>query len=168
MQSVRLLVANLRGSLSFKCGCFVFWLAILCLTSVLPDSQAQSTNNPYDPGEISFTTSTFSAAEADGTAMITLTRTGQWGIVYVDVIVTDGTATNNVNYKSAATNTLVFSNLQTQAKFPITILSDGKTNKTGTFVSANLSLTNARPATNRICIEDRYPSVMDRYQIDGG
>jgi uncharacterized delta-60 repeat protein len=152
MQSVRLFVANLRGSLSFKCGCFVFWLAIFCFTSILPQAFAQSTNapiNPYDAGEISFTTSTFNAAEADGKAIITLTRTGQWGIVYVDVIVTDGTATNKVNYTSAVTNTIVFSNLQTQASFPIAIIPDGKTNKSGTFVSANLSLTNARPATNQ-------------------
>src|SRR4051794_36249435 len=148
MRSVRLLVANLKGSPSVKCGGFFVWLAILSFLSLLLAVQAQSTNIPtYNAGEISFTTDKFTAGEGDGTALITLTRNDQWGIVLVDLIVTDGGATNGVNYKVPGTNTIIFSNLQTRATLPITIMADNKTNTNSLTVS--LTLTNARPATNQ-------------------
>ena len=143
MQSVRLLVANLKCSLSVKCGGLFCWLATVSFLSLL-------SVNAQLGGDISFTSGKFEVGEGDGNALITLTRNNEWGIALVDVIVEDGTATNGVQFTCAKTNTLIFSNLQTRAQFTIAIAQNSATNTGGAAsVTAKLKLANARAATNQ-------------------
>jgi uncharacterized delta-60 repeat protein len=141
MRSLRLLRAvqnNLakQGSALNRGVCFI----VLLLGSLVAQGQIA-------PGAFKFTTGTFTAGEGDGQLLIAVTRTNGVGKMAVDVQISDGTATNKTDYSAPTNVTLTFSNYQTSVTFPITI-TDNSAIRTGAQASANLVLTNARPAAD--------------------
>lgn len=142
MRSVRLFLANWR-SRALKRGLKPFGFALLFLAS-------QAATHAQLGGNLFFTTNKFVVGEKDGTALITVTRDNEWGTVLVDLVVTNGTATNGVQFSApAATNTLVFSNFQTSVTVPFTITDNSTTNAgSAPALIGKLMLANPRAATN--------------------
>ncbi|MBD2026279.1 Calx-beta domain-containing protein [Leptolyngbya sp. FACHB-711] len=77
------------------------------------------------PGQIQFGSNTIQVNEADGTASITLTRTGgSSGAVSVQLNSTGGTAQNLLDYNLAAPLTVNFANGETQQVVSVPIVND--------------------------------------------
>lgn len=120
----------------------------LCAASLLLASSRQAQAQTVPQSEFRFTSSSYETSESSGALTITVTRTNSFlGKLLVDAIVQDGTgksaATNGIQYKVNATNTLVFNDFQTSASFDINILDDSKTNGNRNF---GVILANPRPA----------------------
>lgn len=139
-----------RPTVFFKRSIFpVFGFAAAVLALLCSSAVAQPLVQTNLGGSFTFTSSVFEAAESEGTAIISVTRfrEGQvYGKMLVDVVVSNGTATNGQQFTAKATNTLVFSNFQSVASFPISIRDNAQfaTNTPSTI--ANLKLENPRPA----------------------
>jgi hypothetical protein len=79
------------------------------------------------PGQLQFSTSTYSVAESGGSATITVTRTGgSAGTVTVHYATSNGTALASTDYTST-NGTLTFNPGDTSETFTIPILNDGQT-----------------------------------------
>ena len=104
------------------------------------------------PGVVGFAVSEYFVNEADGNAVITLTRTnGSDGVVSIQYTTTNGTATAGVDY-TASTGTLTFLDGQPSASFNVPIING---TKAGPDTSVNLRLFNpsggvALGATNAV------------------
>lgn len=86
--------------------------------------------------------------EGEGVALVTVTRSTDFGKMQVDLLAKDGTATNNVDFKidPSGTNliTLTFDHLQTAVTVPVEIFDNSSTN--GADSTGKLELANVRPA----------------------
>src|SRR5690348_12587777 len=119
MRKVRMILAQVRLSLDAAVS-FRGWCAVLLLSVMLP-SFAQT------GGSFSFATNRFAVSEGDGLALVVITRTSDVGVMMVDLIAENGTATNGVDFTlDPATNTIVFSHFQTAVTVPIEV-SDNST-----------------------------------------
>src|SRR5207244_4269397 len=77
------------------------------------------------PGQLQFSSATYSVAENAGNASLTITRTGgSDGTVTVQVSITGGTATSGTDYTPPANNTLSFGPGVTSQNLSIPILDD--------------------------------------------
>ncbi len=142
MRSVRLFLASRLGSFFFRSGINGFWiLALLFCCQLSARAQGKGTNG----GAFSFATNRVVVSEKDGIAYLTVTRTSEVGKMLVDIIEKDGTATNQVDFKTPGTNTVVFNNLQTAVAVTIPITDNTKTNAAGS-ANASFTLANPRPA----------------------
>lgn len=144
MRSLRLFLARLRCSRFANRGANGFLLAAFLLIASTVQTRAQATNF------FLFTSNNYPVSEGEGTATITVTRISPWGAAMVDVVVTNGTASNNVNFSALATNTLVFSNFQQSASFDIQLTENTRPGTNGPSVQATLILANPRAITNTI------------------
>lgn len=124
----------------FQCFC---WSVLLFITAAGAIAQTAPPRPPY--GGFEFSSATYNAGEADGTAIVTITRSNVFGKLAVDVVFDKGTAAGGEASAPAPTNTLVFSNLQASLVLPITIKNNSTTNSAAA-VEANLTLINPRPA----------------------
>ncbi|HWX23870.1 MAG TPA: Calx-beta domain-containing protein, partial [Vicinamibacteria bacterium] len=75
-------------------------------------------------GTIQFSAPNYSAEEAGGVALVTVTRTGGTGTASVTLQTTDGTAVAGTEYQNA-TQTLTFNTGVLSQTVPITLLDDG-------------------------------------------
>ena len=97
----------------------------------LPTSTAVTTltiiDDDFAPGRVNFSADTFTANEADGTASITVTRTGgSTGDLRVSYAVTDGTAVNGADY-GAVSGSLYWADKDSATKtFQVPLLHNGR------------------------------------------
>lgn len=97
-------------------------------------------------GNFSFATNRFAVSENDGLARITITRDSEIGMMQVELIVENGTATNMVDFRlDPATNRVTFNHFQTAVTIIVPIINNTATNTTGQS-AAKLLLANPRPA----------------------
>lgn len=121
------------------------WMAAVFF-ALMPAVKGQ---NQYG-GAFSFTTNRFVATETEGLAFLTVTRDSDFGKMQVDVLISNGTATNGVDFKTtpASSNiTLTFNHLQTAVTIPVEIVNNSISNAGG-MTLGNFALTNARPAVD--------------------
>lgn len=92
-----------------------------------PPRSSSAASLAYNPaGYIRFTTTTFTVNESQGTAVITIVRTGgNQGTVSVDYSVLPGTATAGTDYIDS-NGTLTFANKETSKRIQIQVKDDGQ------------------------------------------
>lgn len=158
MQKVRMLLAQVRLALgamvSFRVRC-----ALLLLAAVLPTAAQTG-------GTFSFATNRFAVSETDGLALLVITRNSDVGVMMVDLIAENGTATNGVDFVfDPATNTIVFSHFQTAVTVPIDITDNDTTNQAGQ-VAAKFSLANPRPGAGQsLALEGKIGTANNTAQL---
>lgn len=124
------------------------------------------------PGAFQFSTSGYSVNEGQGTATITVSRTGgSSGAVAVNFATADGTATAGSDY-TATSGTLNFADGQTSATFTVPILEDTLIEGNQTI---NLTLSNptggavlGAPATAMLSITDNDAPAVQSVVVNGG
>ena len=107
-------------------------------------------NHNFSNGHISFTSATFGTNENAGFALVTVNRLGgSSGAITVNMITSDGTATNGVNY-IGSTNMLSWSNLDVSVKtISIPVKDDGiVTSNLTVFLQLTNALLNTQINTN--------------------
>ena len=158
MQKVRMLMAQVRLAIgaivSFRARC-----ALLLLSAILPTAAQTG-------GTFSFATNRFAVSETDGLALLVITRNSDVGVMMVDLIAENGTATNGVDFLfDPATNTIVFSHFQTAVTVPIDITDNDATNQAGQ-VAAKFSLANPRPGAGQpATLEGKIGTVNSTAQL---
>jgi uncharacterized delta-60 repeat protein len=137
MRKVQILLAQLRLFLGARIS-FQAWRAVCLLSLALPVAAQTG-------GTFSFATNRFAVSETDGLALIVITRTSDVGVMMVDLVAENGTATNGVDFVlDPATNTITFSHFQTAVTVAVDITDNDATNQAGQ-VAAKFSLVNPRP-----------------------
>ncbi|WP_287276271.1 Ig-like domain-containing protein, partial [Okeania sp. SIO2G5] len=116
-----------------------------------------------NPGILQFSNPTFSVTENEPTATVTVIRTGgNDGVVSANINLSNGTATQGIDYGNPVPETIFFADEQTQQTINIPIVNDNSVENTET---VNLSLSNAtggatigQPATLEIIDDDEIIS----------
>jgi hypothetical protein len=88
-----------------------------------PSSEVVTIKDADQPGEISFSSPTYTVNEADGQATITVVRDSAGGLVTVHFATADGTAIAGVDY-TAVSGTLTFQPRQTVQTFTVPVVDD--------------------------------------------
>lgn len=126
------------------------------------------------PGSISFSSSSYFVNEADGRAVITVTRTSSGGLVTVPFTTSDGTAKAGVDY-AATSGVLTFNPGETVQTFQIQVFNNSidETTKSLSILlgppTGGASL--GTPATATLTIQDNFrnttgPSVVDIHFLE--
>jgi hypothetical protein len=122
------------------------------------------TGNALPAGTIQFSAANYNVNEGDGTASITVTRTGgSGGIASVDYATSDGSATAGSDY-SSANGTLTWGNGDSSSRtitFPITDESEVESAETVNLSLSNFSGASAGSQSSTIVtIEDNDPTLV--------
>ncbi|HEV8543359.1 MAG TPA: Calx-beta domain-containing protein, partial [Verrucomicrobiae bacterium] len=147
---MRLSLAGQRGSSLFKFGISGLWLTVFLLSTI--HSNYAQAGPGTNGGAFSFAVNKFAFSEKDGNGVIVVTRDSEVGMVMIDVVAKNGTATNGIDFtfgpntNSPATNTITFSNLQTSVSISVPIKAASVITNPHPALTATLSLANPRPA----------------------